>query len=196
MGHIIDPQQGINLFSNLVTGVGFLISYINASSEAQVFLFVGWFTAFCTATLATNVICTCTSLYWDPISFIDFTYSAAIAFRIWSVDRACGRYHEAKSMLKPMLAIIIESGAIYSASLTILLATYLSRSLAYLIWLHAVSSPHNGTYHCSSWTWIDNTNHCEIVHAFIHLIILLTWCVGHCVQYDHCTDGPLCGLEK
>ena len=170
----MDPQQRMNLFSNSVTGVGFLISYINASSEAQVFSFVGWFTAFCTATLATNVICTCTSSYWDPTSIIDFTYSAAIAFRIWSVDRACGKYREAKSTLKPMLAIVIESGAIYSASLTILLATYLSDSLAYLIWLHAVSSLHSGTYHGSSWTWIDNTNHCEITHAFTYLIVLLT----------------------
>ena len=192
----MDPQQRMDSFPNLVTGVGVIISYSKVSSEARVFSFVGWFTTFYAATLATNLVCTCTSSYWDPISFIDFTYSAMIAFRIWSVDRDGGKYRETKSTLKPVLAIVIESGAIYSASLTIILAVYLSDSMAYLIMSHAVSSLHNGTYHSSSWTWIYNTNHCEIVHAFIYLIVWLTWCVGHHVQHDHCTGGPLRGLAK
>ena len=192
----MDPQQTINLSSNLVTGFISIISYSKVSSEAQVLLLARWVVAFFAATLATNVICTCVSSYWYPIPFINFVYSGMIAFRIWSVDRASGKYLDSKSTLKPVLAIIIESGAIYSASLTILLATYLSHSSAYHIWLHAVSSLHNATYHSSSWTCIDNPNHCKILLVFIYLIVWLTWCVGHCVQYDHCTDGPLCGLAK
>ena len=192
----MDPQRKINLLSNLVTGVSFLISDSKISPEAQVFSLAKWLAAFFAATLATNVICTCTSSYWDPISFIDLTHSAMIAFRIWFVDRACGKYSETKSTLKPVLAVVIESGAIYSASLTILLAIYLSDSLAYLILSQAVSSFYYGTYHSSSWTCIDELNHCEILHTFRNSIVWLTCCVGHCVQHDHCTDGPLRGLAK
>ena len=90
------------------------------------------------------------------------------------VDRACGKYSETKSTLKPVLAVVIESGAIYSASLTILLAIYLSDSLAYLILSQAVSSFYYGTCHSSSWTCIDELNHCEILHTFMYSIVWLT----------------------
>ena len=72
------------------------------------------------------------------------TYSALIAFRIWSVDRVNRKYRETKSALRPVLAVVIESGAIYSASLTILLAIYLSGNLGYLILSQAVSTFHFG----------------------------------------------------
>ena len=99
-----------------------------------------------------------------PISFINLTCSAIIAFRIWSVDRAYGKYRETKSTLKPVLAVVIESGAIYSAFLTILLVIYLSHSWAHYILSQAVSSfAMAPTDHSSSRTWIDNPNHCEIV---------------------------------
>ena len=186
-------NKGWRTCSSLVTGVGTLVSY---SKEARVFSSAGWATAFFAATLATNVICTCASLYWYPTPFINIVYSGMIAFRIWSVDRASGKYNNSKSTLKPVLAVVIESGAIYSASLTILLAIYLSHSLVYLIFSQAVSSLHNGTYHSSSWTWVDNPNHCKIAHIFIYSIIWLIWCLGHCVQHDHCTNGPLRGLAK
>ena len=75
-----------------------------------------------------------------------------IAFRIWSVDRARGKYCETKSTLKPVLAVVIESGAIYSAFLTILLAVYLSHSWAHYILSKAVSPFRNGINHSSSWT--------------------------------------------
>ena len=154
----------------------------------------GWSAAFFATTLATNVICTCMSSYWDSFSFIDFMYSTMIAFHIWSVDRVSGKYCEMKSTLKPVLAIVIKSGAIYSVSLMILLIIYFSHSWAYFILPQAVSSFCNFTKHSSLWTWIDNPNHCEIVHTSIYSIVLLTWCVGHCVQ--HCTDGPLLSLAR
>ena len=49
--------------SNPATGVGVIISYSKASSSARVFSFVGWTTSFFATTLATNVICTCTSFF-------------------------------------------------------------------------------------------------------------------------------------
>ena len=186
----------MNLFSDLVAGVSSIISFSKVSLEVHVFSYTEWATTFFATTLATSVICTCTSSYWDPISFIDFTYSALIAFRIWSVDRACGKYRETKSRLKPVLAIVIESGAIYSAFLIIVLAVYLSHGWDFYMFSPTVSSFHNGTNHSSSRTWIDNPNHREIVHAIIYLIVLLTWRVGHCVQHDHCTDGPLLSLAR
>ena len=180
--------------SFLVTRVGSIISHTEILLEAKVFSQVGWSAAFFATTLATNVICTCTSSYWDSIDFIDFMYSAMITFHIWSVNWASGKYCETKSTLKPVLATVIESGAIYSASLMILLIIYFSHSWAYFILPQAVSSFHNFTNHSSLWTWIDNPNHCEIVHTSIYSIILLTWCVGHCVQ--HGMDGPLLSLAR
>ena len=87
-----------------------------------------------------------------PISYIDFTYSAMIAFRTWSVDRAGGKYRETKSMLKPVLTVVTESGAIYSAFLTIILATYLSDNWPHEIFINCVSSFYNNTNRSGSWT--------------------------------------------
>ena len=59
-------NRGWRTCSNSVTGVGFIISYSRASESpelAQVFSFTGWVAAFLAATLATSVICTCTSSY-------------------------------------------------------------------------------------------------------------------------------------
>ena len=161
---------------NLATGVGTIISFSKVSPEAQVFSIEGWVTAFFAATLSTNVICTCTSSYWYTIPFLDlaFAYSAMIVYRIWSIEWACGKCRDPKSTLMPVLVVVIESGAIYSASLTILLVIFLSHSLAYFILVHAVSSFHNGTHHSNSWTWVDDPNHCEILHVVIYSIIWLT----------------------
>ena len=119
-----------------------------------------------------------------PISFIDFTYSALIAFRIWSVDRAGGKYRETKSTLKPVLAVVIESGAIYSASLTILLAVYSSHNWSYDIFICSVSSFYNSTNHSSSRTWIDTPNHCKTVHAFIYSIFVNLMCRVLCSAWS------------
>ena len=65
----MNPQQRVvDLFSNLVSGVGAITSYSKVSLEAQVSSPAGWVIAFIATTLATNVICTCTSSYWEPWS--------------------------------------------------------------------------------------------------------------------------------
>ena len=91
-------------------------------------------------------------LHIYPILFLDFDfeYSGMIVFRISSVERAGRKYRETKSSLIPVLAVVIESGAIYSASLTILLILYLSHSWAYFILSHTVSSFHEDAHHSSS----------------------------------------------
>ena len=70
--------------SNLATGVGVIISYSKASSSARVFSFVGWTTSFFATTLATNVICTCTSFsafQTDPPHLPLLTF---IRVQLWS----------------------------------------------------------------------------------------------------------------
>ena len=70
---------------------------------------------------------------------LNFGHTALISFRIWSVDRAAGKYLQSENTLRPVLAVVVESGAIYSASLVALLATFLSHSWAQYIVLDAVS---------------------------------------------------------
>ena len=87
-----------------------------------------------------------------PHPLIDFAYSGMIAFRIWSVERASRKYRYSKSTLMPVLVVVIESGAIYSAFLIILLAVYLSHGGDFFMFSPIVSSFHNGINPSSSRT--------------------------------------------
>lgn len=62
-----------------------------------------------------------------------------IAYRIWSVDHSAGKFRQTKSTLKPVMAAVIESGAIYSLTLVILLGVYLSHSWAHFIFLDSLT---------------------------------------------------------
>jgi hypothetical protein len=66
-----------------------------------------------------------------------------IAGRIWWINRQAGSAAEKISgrKLGPTIIIIIESGAIYSACLIILLSLYVSGSYAQYIFLDGVSCP-------------------------------------------------------
>jgi len=110
------------LVSCTVTGAGVVTNFSSVSPNTEVYPFTKWVAAFCAMTLATNVICT-----------------ALISFRIWSVDRAADKYLQSENTLRPVLAVVVESGAIYSASLVALLATFLSHSWAQYIVLDAVT---------------------------------------------------------
>ena len=70
---------------------------------------------------------------------LTFGHTALISFRIWSVDRAAGKYLQSENTLRPVLAVVVESGAIYSASLVALLATFLCHSWSQYVVLDAVS---------------------------------------------------------
>ncbi|KAH8105666.1 hypothetical protein DFH11DRAFT_1642709 [Phellopilus nigrolimitatus] len=70
-----------------------------------------WVTSFFSMTLITNFSCT-----------------ALIAFRIWRIELRTSAMFRLNNSLSPVMVAIIESGAIYSATLISLLATYLSGS--------------------------------------------------------------------
>jgi hypothetical protein len=59
-----------------------------------------------------------------------------VAIRIWRANKLS--MHIGASSLIPVLLVIIESGAIYSATLTTLLCTYLTHSLAQYVLENAV----------------------------------------------------------
>lgn len=84
------------------------------------------------------------------------------------MDHAAGKFRASKSTLRPVLAVVVESGAIYSASLTALLAVYLSHSWAHFIILDAVTP-------------------IIVSHRFYSVApgASLNFYVGDCVQHDH-----------
>jgi len=71
-------------------------------------------------TLATNIICT-----------------ALVAYRIWVINRRAISFSE--HSLRPIMLLVIESGAIYSATLTTLLILYKVKSWFQYVLLDAVS---------------------------------------------------------
>ena len=77
-------NKGWRTCSNSVTGIGVITSFSKASrspeleTPAQVFSFTGWVTAFLAATLATSIMCTCTSSYWYSIPLL------ILCIQLWS----------------------------------------------------------------------------------------------------------------
>ncbi|RPD58177.1 hypothetical protein L226DRAFT_511330 [Lentinus tigrinus ALCF2SS1-7] len=80
-----------------------------------------WITAAYSLTLATNLLTT----------FI-------LAFKIWTVARRSARY-QANSNLTSLLHVIIESGAIYSVTITIALATFVAKNTVVYVVLDMIS---------------------------------------------------------
>jgi len=79
-----------------------------------------WITSFFSLTLATNIICT-----------------AIVVYRIWDINRESIVF--AESSLRPIMLLVIESGAIYSATLTLLLILYKVQSWFQYVILDAIS---------------------------------------------------------
>ncbi|KZT64356.1 hypothetical protein DAEQUDRAFT_769764 [Daedalea quercina L-15889] len=113
----------ILLLGSTATGVGILYSFDKVDPEASIFVVqLGhWITAFFSMTFATNVICT-----------------ALVAYRIWAINRThlFFRYQD----LRPVMVLIVESGALYSATLLALLILYNVGSWFQYVVLDAVSS--------------------------------------------------------
>ncbi|KAH9838081.1 uncharacterized protein C8Q71DRAFT_723302 [Rhodofomes roseus] len=111
------------LLGSTATGVGILYSFDKVDPEASIFVVqLGhWITAFFSMTFATNAICT-----------------ALVAYRIWAVNRTYlfFRYRD----LRPVMVLIVESGAWYSATLLVLLILYNVDSWFQYVVLDAVSS--------------------------------------------------------
>jgi len=110
------------LMGSTATGVGILFSFARVVPEAEIFVvqLSQWIVSFFSMTLATNIICT-----------------ALVGFRIWFVNRQ-NMVLFGHSM-RPVLLLVIESGAVYSATLLTLLILYKTDSWFQYVLLDAVS---------------------------------------------------------
>ncbi|KAI0710094.1 hypothetical protein C8Q76DRAFT_741007 [Earliella scabrosa] len=103
-------------------GVGILYSFARVVPEAEIFVaeLQHWIVAFFSLTLATNIICT-----------------SLVAWRIWWMNRAIMDF--ATHSYHPIIFLILESGAVYSATLTALLILYRTGSWFQYVLLDAIS---------------------------------------------------------
>ncbi|KAF8962182.1 hypothetical protein BDZ97DRAFT_1702662 [Flammula alnicola] len=110
------------LLGSAVTGGGILFSFAKVEPEAEIFVVeLGqWIVSFFSMTLATNIICT-----------------LLVAYRIWYINRRSISFSE--QSLRPIMLLVIESGAIYSATLTTLLILYKTQSWFQYVLLDAIS---------------------------------------------------------
>ncbi|TFK37919.1 hypothetical protein BDQ12DRAFT_589292, partial [Crucibulum laeve] len=112
----------ICFIASIGVGIGALQAFARASPNAPVFIseLQNWIVSFFSLTLFTN-----------------FSSTTLIAFRIWWSHRRSAGIVTGHSVV-PAIVVIVESGAIYSACLVILLSLYLSGSFSQYIVLDAV----------------------------------------------------------
>ncbi|KAI0352623.1 hypothetical protein OH77DRAFT_1408706, partial [Trametes cingulata] len=112
----------ILLLGSTVSGVGILYSFARVVPQAEIFVdeLQHWILSFFSLTLTTNIICT-----------------GLVAFRIWDMNRAILNF--ASRSYQPILFLVLESGAVYSATLTALLILYKSSSWFQYVLLDAIS---------------------------------------------------------
>ncbi|KAL5492766.1 hypothetical protein ACEPAI_4213 [Sanghuangporus weigelae] len=110
------------LLGSTATGIGILYSFARVVPQASIFVveLSHWITSFFSMTFATNVICT-----------------ALVAYRVWSINRKRLSFRVRK--LRPIMLLIVESGAFYSATLMALLILYNVDSWFQYVVLDAVS---------------------------------------------------------
>jgi len=110
------------LVGSTVSGIGILYSFARVVPEAEIFVveLQNWILSFFSMTLATNIICT-----------------GLVAYRIWYINRQSISFSE--HSLRPIMLLVIESGAIYSATLTALLILYKTESWFQYVLLDAIS---------------------------------------------------------
>ncbi|KAF5381650.1 hypothetical protein D9615_005470 [Tricholomella constricta] len=110
------------LLGSTVTGVGIEYTFAKIIPEADIFVvqLSQWFVAFLSLTLATNIICT-----------------SLVAYRIWSINRRVISF--SGHSLRPIMFLVIESGAIYSVTLITLLILYEVESWFQYVLIDAVS---------------------------------------------------------
>ncbi len=110
----------ILVFSS-VSGVGILYSFAKVVPEADIFVteLQQWIVSFFSLTLATNIICT-----------------GLVAFRIWHINRSIMNF--ASHSYRPVVFLVLESGAVYSVTLSALLVLYKTSSWFQYVLLDAV----------------------------------------------------------
>ncbi|KAF8625050.1 hypothetical protein AX15_005580 [Amanita polypyramis BW_CC] len=99
------------LLGSTATGIGVLYSFSKVDPEANIFVekLQQWIVSFFSLTLATNLIGT-----------------GLVAYKLWRINHE--EFRRSSRRLYPVLLVIVESGAIYSAALLVLLILYKSDS--------------------------------------------------------------------
>ncbi|EPT04835.1 hypothetical protein FOMPIDRAFT_1094714, partial [Fomitopsis schrenkii] len=110
------------LLGSTASGIGILYSFARVVPQADIFVteLQNWITAFFSLTLATNIICT-----------------SLVAFRIWWLNRSIMAF--LNHSYYPIMFLVLESGAVYSATLTALLILYKTGSWFQYVLLDAIS---------------------------------------------------------
>jgi len=113
----------ILLLGSTTAGVGILYSFAVVVPDAEIFVIQlqHWILSFFSLTLATNIICT-----------------GLVAFKLWDVNRQV-QYFGVNHSFNPIILLVIESGAIYSATLMTLLILYKTESWFQYVLLDAIS---------------------------------------------------------
>ena len=100
-----------------------------------------WITSVYALSLATNLSSTCTCHALDSCLTLALTPSplaALLAFKIWSVARKSAQYRS-NNIFTPVLRVIIESGAVYSMTITAALISFVVQSNGVYVVLDMVS---------------------------------------------------------
>ncbi|KAI0761638.1 hypothetical protein BD413DRAFT_485452, partial [Trametes elegans] len=116
------------LLGSTASGIGILYSFARVVTEAEIFVdeLQDWIVAFFSLTLATNIICT-----GEDGSV------GLVALRIWRLNRAIMSF--AARTYRPVVFLVLESGAVYSAALAALLVLYRTRLWFQYVLLDAIS---------------------------------------------------------
>ncbi|KAJ7668658.1 hypothetical protein DFH06DRAFT_1182191 [Mycena polygramma] len=112
----------ILLLGSATAGVGILYSFAVVVPQAEIFVvqLQQWIVSFFSLTLATNIICT-----------------SLVAYRLWSINRQIEEF--VNNRFNPIILLVVESGAIYSATLMTLLILYKTKSWFQYVLLDAIS---------------------------------------------------------
>ncbi|KAH9923660.1 uncharacterized protein B0H18DRAFT_1120305 [Fomitopsis serialis] len=110
------------LLGSTASGIGILYSFAKVVPQADIFVdeLQNWITSFFSLTLATNIICT-----------------SLIALRIWWINRSIMTFMDHNYY--PIIFLVLESGVVYSATLTALLILYKTGSWFQYVLLDAIS---------------------------------------------------------
>ncbi|KDQ26468.1 hypothetical protein PLEOSDRAFT_159616 [Pleurotus ostreatus PC15] len=114
----------ILLLGSTASGIGILYSMAHVVPEAEIFAvqLQKWILTFFSMTFATNIICT-----------------SLVAFRIWHNMKRESAVFGGGRNLRPVLFLVVESGAVYSATLLALLVLYKTESWFQYVLLDVVS---------------------------------------------------------
>jgi len=110
------------LLGSTASGIGILYSFAKVVPQADIFVneLQNWITSFFSLTLATNIVCT-----------------SLVALRIWWINRSIMTFLDHNYY--PIIFLVLESGAVYSATLTALLILYKTGSWFQYVLLDAIS---------------------------------------------------------